>query len=86
MARPNSPSSHSPGGSPEPPQGDPWLAFGHQVAGVLLYGGIGWALDRWLDTSFLVVVGILVGAWLGIYATWKRFALPRQPKKPDSQT
>lgn len=55
------------------PSGDPWLAFGYLVAGVLLYGLIGWALDQWLDTSFLVVIGIMLGAGLGMYMTWQRF-------------
>jgi F0F1-type ATP synthase assembly protein I len=50
------------------------------VAGVLVYGLIGWALDQWLDTSFLVVIGILFGAAMGIYMTWKRFG----PESADS--
>lgn len=54
-------------------QGDPWHAFGYIVAGVGVYGLIGWALDRWLDTSYLVAIGILFGAVLGIYMTWARF-------------
>ncbi|WP_372727675.1 AtpZ/AtpI family protein [Nocardioides sp.] len=58
------------------PQGDPWLAFGYLVAGVLLYGGIGLALDRWLNTSFFVVVGILLGVGLGMFMTWRRFRAP----------
>lgn len=58
------------------PQGDAWNAFGYLVSGVLVYGLIGWALDRWLDTSFLVVIGILFGAVLGIFMTWRRFAPP----------
>jgi len=30
--------------------------------------GLGWLLDRWLDTSpWLVVAGILLGAGLGFY-------------------
>jgi ATP synthase protein I len=37
------------------------------------YGLAGWALDRWLGTSFLVAIGILVGAGLGIYMTYARF-------------
>lgn len=53
------------------PLGDPWVAFGRLVAGVLVYGAVGWALDRWWDTDFLVVVGILLGAGLGLLATWK---------------
>lgn len=54
-------------------RGDPWHAFGYLVSGVFGYGLIGWALDQWLGTSFLVVFGILAGAGLGIYMTWARF-------------
>ncbi len=70
--------SQTPPSSPagRTPQGDPWHAVGYLTAGVLVYGLIGWGLDRWLGTSFLVVVGILAGAGLGLYLTWARF-------KPD---
>lgn len=57
----------------EPPQGDPWHAFGYLVSGVAMYGLLGWLADRWLGTSFLVAVGILVGAGLGLYLTFARF-------------
>jgi ATP synthase protein I len=57
----------------ERPKGDPWHAFGYVVSGVAFYGFAGWLADRWLDTSFLVAVGILVGAALGIYMTFVRF-------------
>jgi ATP synthase protein I len=65
------------------PQGDPWHAFGYLVAGVGFYGFLGWLADRWLGTSFLVVVGILVGAGLGIYLTFARFnrGQDQQPKQ-----
>ncbi|MGL5825849.1 MAG: AtpZ/AtpI family protein [Nocardioides sp.] len=74
----------------EAPRGDPWHAFGYLVAGVVLYGGAGWLLDRWFGTSFLVVIGILVGSGLGIYQTWARFralpisAVPQQQKSPGN--
>lgn len=58
-----------------PKGGDPWHAFGYIVSGVMIYGALGWGLDRWLDTNGLVAVGILAGAALGIYMTWKRFNL-----------
>lgn len=61
------------------PRGDPWMAFGYLVAGVLLYGAIGWGLDRWWGTSFMVVIGILLGAGLGTYQTWARFRAPDDP-------
>lgn len=65
-------------GSPSPseeerPKGDPWHAFGYIVAGVGFYGLLGWLVDRWIGTSFLVAIGILAGAGLGIYMTFARF-------------
>lgn len=68
---------------PNRPQGDPWNAFGYLVSGVLLYGLIGWALDRWLGTSFLVAVGIISGAALGTYQTYKRFQIPDDAPRDD---
>lgn len=62
--------------SSESPKGDPWHAFGYIVAGVLLYGLLGWLADRWLGTEFLVAVGILIGAGFGIYMTFARFNSP----------
>jgi F0F1-type ATP synthase assembly protein I len=60
---------------PEPSRsGDAWHAFSLLVAGVGFYRLVGWLLDRWLGTSFLVVVGILLGAVLGLYTTYKRFS------------
>ena len=56
------------------PSGDPWQAFGYVVAGVAVYGFLGWLADRWLGTSFLVAVGLVVGAGLGIYLTYARFS------------
>lgn len=83
MARPGSPTSPD-SGDPQgatrrEPYGDPWQAFGYLVAGVLFYGALGYLLDRWLDTRFLVVVGILFGAGLGIYMSFGRFGGTRTP-------
>lgn len=61
-----------PDGSP----GDPWHVFGYLVSGVAIYGFLGWLADQWLQTSFLVAVGIVVGAGLGIYMTFARFHRP----------
>ena len=33
---------------------------------VLSFMGVGWALDRWLGTSWLMVTGIIVGAAAGL--------------------
>jgi hypothetical protein len=66
------------------PQGDPWHAFGYLVSGVGFYGLIGFGLDRWLGTRFLVVVGIFAGAVLGLYLTWTRFRPPPEQPPPDT--
>ena len=66
--------------------GDPWHAFGYLVAGVGLYGFLGWLADEWLGTSFLVVLGILLGAGFGIYMTFARFnRLPEPPSKQQEK-
>lgn len=57
----------------ERPKGDPWHAFGYIVSGVALYGFVGWLADRWLGTEFIVAIGIIFGATLGIYLTFSRF-------------
>ena len=49
-----------------------WSIIGTLVAGVLAWGGIGWLLDRWLGTRFLVAVGVLVGMAGAFYLIIKR--------------
>ncbi|MDT7687592.1 MAG: putative F0F1-ATPase subunit Ca2+/Mg2+ transporter [Acidobacteriota bacterium] len=34
---------------------------------VLTFMGVGWLLDRWLGTSWLMVAGIVLGAVVGFY-------------------
>jgi ATP synthase protein I len=84
--------STPPASSDDEPSGDPWHAFGYVVSGVAVYGVLGWLADRWLGTSFLVAIGILVGAGIGIFMTWARFnrgvpgtgTPPPQPPQSDS--
>ncbi|MBA2573417.1 MAG: hypothetical protein H0V02_01320 [Nocardioidaceae bacterium] len=59
---------------PQPrPSGDPWVAFGYPIGGAAFYGGVGWLLDRWLETSFLFPVGLLFGIGLAIYLLFKLY-------------
>ena len=50
-----------------------WSIIGTLIAGVLAWGGIGWLLDRWLGTRYLVAVGILVGMAGAFYLIIKRY-------------
>ncbi len=43
------------------------------IAGIGLYGAVGWAGDHWLGTRFLLPVGLVVGAALAMYMVIKRF-------------
>jgi F0F1-type ATP synthase assembly protein I len=53
-----------------------WAMFSSVAAGILLYGGIGWLLDRWLGLEgVLFPIGVLVGFGLG---TWLVFIRSNQ--------
>lgn len=56
------------------PSGDPSAnVIAYLLAGPLTFGGIGWALDAWLNTSFLIVVGLLAGVGMAFYIVWIRY-------------
>jgi ATP synthase protein I len=66
--------SQPPRGSQPPSRSvDPWQVISYLVAGVAMYGLVGWLLDRWLGTSFLLPVGIVLGAALGVLTIHLRF-------------
>lgn len=43
------------------------------IAGVLVYGLLGWLGDHYLGTRFLLPIGIVGGAALGVYVIIRRF-------------
>lgn len=55
------------------------------LSGIVIWGGGGWLLDRWLDTTpWLFGVGVLLGFGAGLYLVWLRSEEPRQlPTAPD---
>ena len=44
-----------------------WGITGTLLSGLIVWGGAGWLLDRWLDTRVFVVLGMLLGIGLAIY-------------------
>ena len=52
------------------------------ISGVLLYGALGWVGDHYLHTRFLLPVGIVLGAGLGIYSTIRRLAAMEATARP----
>ncbi|MDR0416766.1 MAG: hypothetical protein LBH76_05540 [Propionibacteriaceae bacterium] len=54
-------------------EGDGFSALSYILAGLLLYGGLGWLGDRWLGTAWLLPVGLILGTGLGVFLVIKRF-------------
>jgi F0F1-type ATP synthase assembly protein I len=54
-----------PGGSPGAGAG--WAVLGTLIAGMVVWGGIGWLLDRWLSTRAFLPIGVIVGVAGAIY-------------------
>ena len=50
-----------------------WTIFGYLLSGLLFWGGVGYAADKWLGTSYLTLAGLLVGMGGAIYLVWLRF-------------
>ena len=60
------------------------------IGGFVVWGGIGWLLDRWLGTAFLTPIGLILGMALGIYAVVAKYGrLPQElaakPGRPLSR-
>jgi len=50
-----------------------WSIFGYLVSGLLFWGGIGWAADHFFNTTYLTLIGLLVGMGGALYLIWLRF-------------
>jgi ATP synthase protein I len=60
---------------PEAPRPvDPMALISYLISGIVLYGGIGWLLDRWLDfDSLFLPIGVVLGVAAGGYLGYMRF-------------
>ena len=47
--------------------------IGYLLSGLLFWGGVGWALDKWLGTTYLLLAGLILGAGAALYLVWLRF-------------
>jgi ATP synthase protein I len=50
-----------------------WTIVGYLISGLLIWGGIGFGLDKWLGTHFLMILGMLAGLGASLYLIWLRF-------------
>ncbi|MFI7616816.1 AtpZ/AtpI family protein [Nonomuraea terrae] len=51
---------------------DAWSIISTLLSGILIYGGIGWLLDRWLDTVAFFPIGAVVGVLLAVYLVYRK--------------
>lgn len=59
-----------------------WTASAYLLTGPLLYGGLGWLVDRWIGTSFLLPLGVLAGAALSAYVVTVRYRVSHPVARP----
>lgn len=65
------------GSPPKPPvhqdgAAEGWAALSTLIAGIVVWGGVGFFLDWLLGTSFIAVIGLLVGVTSSIYLVYVR--------------
>lgn len=56
-----------------------WDIIAYLLSGMLLWGGAGWLLDRWLGVRVFIVIGLLVGAGIATYLVYVRYGRPPEP-------
>ncbi len=49
------------------------------LSGIIVWGGAGLALDRWLGTQFIALIGVLLGLGVAIYLIIVKYAPPVPP-------
>ena len=55
-----------------------WAVLGTLLAGICVWGGIGWLVDLWLGTTFVKAIGVIVGAAASIYYVTIRYGKHRE--------
>ena len=64
---------HGDDGPPPPNSGVGMTALSYLIAGILVWGLLGWLVDRWLDTGGIATgVGVVLGAAGGVYLIVRR--------------
>ena len=50
-----------------------YAVIGTLISGMAVWGGVGWLLDRWLDTRAFAPIGIILGISVAIYLVVARY-------------
>jgi F0F1-type ATP synthase assembly protein I len=70
------PQSHGAGPSGQRGRDDAniaWAITGSLLSGIVVWGGVGYLLDRALGTSFIALIGVLVGVFAALYLVYVKY-------------
>ena len=58
------------------------------LSGIIVWGGVGWLLDRWLETRFFILVGTILGLTVAIYLIVVKYGAVDPPPagRPPART
>lgn len=75
--------SDKPGPKKAEPKVDPWSITGYIFAGMAVYGGLGWLVDRWAGThDVFTPIGVVFGLAAALYLTFRQLSvLERQERE-----
>jgi len=68
------------------PESVAWGAVNTMMSGLIAFGLPGWLLDRWLGTSWFVLVGLLAGMAVALTIVWFRYGTDRSASSPPAET
>lgn len=73
-SRPQPDDEHRDGALPE---SRAWNIVSYLMAGLLGFGLPAWLLDQWLGTTWLTLVGLVVGMAVAMLVIWVRYGTDR---------
>jgi F0F1-type ATP synthase assembly protein I len=73
MTPPQSSGAGSPGNRGRDDANIAWAITGSLLSGIVVWGGVGYLLDRVLGTSFIVLIGVLLGVSAAFYLIFVKY-------------
>lgn len=73
MTPPQSSGAGSPGNRGRDDANIAWAIMGSLLSGIVVWGGVGYLLDRALGTSFIVLIGVLLGLSASFYLIYAKY-------------
>jgi ATP synthase protein I len=78
MAGDQTPQSAGSSGDRPSGAGAGWTALAYLIAGMAVWGFIGWLVDQWLDTGGVVTgIGVVLGMAGAIYLVVRQLGTPK---------